>query len=457
MNGMHRKNTTNASAVQKIISSKWFPGLFQCIGLLAFLGLSICGFYGTTEAFRYTNITSFWVWCVWWPGLVLLTLLSSRLWCSICPLRLITKLTEPFGLQIKVPKKVRENRVFIIIGFFALHTIIVSYRVHHFSWLTAVYLLSLMGFALFVALLFEKGAFCNSFCPLNGFIGAYSKLGTIRLDSSDKELCKTCRTKDCYHTCPSHLCMGAMKDSETCVMCFDCVKACPNKNIELRTQSPLRSLWKVAGTLPVMLTVVILLGIMLDEFGEEWSAVEHIVTYVPTYLSSLGVPDTIWGYEWLSSLWVTFLLPLLIVLGSAGVACILTGRNNLMGYAKKYSPAFLPLIFSMHLGKMVHTLNTKLGYSQFIATDILGTQTVKGLASGALQAPAAIMPASTEGWIIFTIISLGLAGSIAAVQKIARTVESSQTGIRNSAAFSMTALLLGVSSLFIVLNWFSLY
>lgn len=442
--------------VTSLLRNNRFPSLIQFIGLIAFFGLAICGFFGPTE-FRYANITSFWVWCLWWPGLILAVLLSSRSWCSICPLRYVANKTDRVGLNLAIPKVLKKHRVIIIAGFFTLHTVIVSYNVHHFSSLTSAYLLSLLGFALIVSLMFEKNAFCNSFCPLNGFIGAYSNLGCIELSSTDKAVCRTCRTKECFHHCPSSICMGATGPMEECVMCFDCVKKCPNENIRLGLRSPLKSLWKHKGSLSTLMVVVVLLGIMLDEFGEEWGVIEHLVTFVPGYLASVGVPKTIWGYHWLDSTWVIFLLPLIIVMATAVTASLITRRKNIMGFAITYAPGLLPLIFSAHLAKMIDTINTTWGYGKYIATDPLGRLAAQRLTTGTFTPATNLFLSSTaEGYLLFAIIAVGFLASLFVISKLGKGCKETHEGRLGALAFQLMTILLGTSALCIIINWFAL-
>lgn len=448
----------NNGFVKSILKNRKFPALMQIIGLVLFLGLSVFGFWGATEAYRYTNITSFLVWCVWWPVLMIVVFLSSRLWCSICPLRYINQKLGHLGLQLQVPKVIRKHSILILVGFFLLHTVIVSYGVNHFSWMTSVYLLSLLGSAVIIALTFKKNSFCNSFCPLNGFLGAYSKIGTVALTTSNKDTCKSCQSKECYHNCPSNLCMGAAPALETCVMCFDCVKECPNDNIHLNLRSPVKGLLEKAGTFTGLLVVIILLGILLGEFGEEWPVFEHLVTLVPATLIEFGVPETLFGYHWLEALWLNFTVPLFFVLCTAAVTCTLTGGKSIIETAKKYAPAMIPLLFSMHLSKMVDTMNSKLGYFQFIIKDPLGAETVEKLASGAANLPENIFLSGVgEGLMILAIIAIGLAVSMVTTYRLTK-IDSHQ-GIRTKGKvpFYLTPVITGTTALLIVFNWFNLF
>lgn len=458
MENCSQKKQCNASTPSNsLFKSKHFPGLIQIIGLIAFFALAFFGFTGTTEAYRFTNITSFWVWCIWWPALVITGFISSRIWCTICPLRYITQKVGHLGWQVKVPASIRKNKLFVIIGFFALHTVIVSYGVHHFSWFTSVYLLSLLGIAFLIGLIFEKDSFCNSFCPLSGFIGAYSKLGTAGLRCSDKDVCKSCRTKACFRACPAGICMGAPKEMENCLLCFDCVKECPNDNISFSFHKPLRALWKSAGTVAHVFIVVLLLGIMFEEFGEEWVVVEHFVNYIPDYLISIGMPETIFGYKWLTAGWVTFLFPALIVFGTAAASFLLAKRDSVMHYAKAYSPALIPLIFTLHLSKMIDTLNTKLGYGKYVLQNPVGNKTIELIANGNIAVSSnALFSTQTEGYVLMGLILTGFVSSLFAIFKIAQKQKTSSAGKASALPFYFTTITLGLTSLFITANWFNI-
>ncbi|WP_317919143.1 4Fe-4S binding protein [Vibrio sp. MACH09] len=430
-------------------------GWVHLIGLAAFVTLSIAGFFGAGEgAISYSNITSFWVWCVWWPGIVLIALLNSRLWCSICPIRFINQMVDKFGFNIKVPKVVRQNGIFIAIGLFLLHTIIISYSVDKFSVFTSLYLLSLLGLAVVVGLVFEKNAFCNSFCPLNGFIGTYSKVGTVELSPIDRDICKSCTTKECYQSCPAKLCMVQPAFKDTCIMCFKCVEECPKTNIELKLQSPFKHGLKKVENNGGLALITILFGIMIAEFGESWLFFDHLITAVPNWLKGLGIPELIFGYNWMEGFWINLSLPALFIFATSYFVSLVTGKKGLLSIAKKTAPTLLPLIFSMHLSKMLDVVNHYIGYGKNVVTDPIGVQTAKLLESGVLAMSANVLFTDTvQGVVTMVIVAIGMVASLYTTKIV---IVDKLKSRRGKCVYYLAPTIVGLSALLVVANWFAL-
>jgi len=77
----------------------------QFVMLLVFL-LLIYGAIGITTddknfaiILRNTNFANLIVWSYWWPLIIVTAILFGRLWCSICPMELITSFLEKSALE----------------------------------------------------------------------------------------------------------------------------------------------------------------------------------------------------------------------------------------------------------------------------------------------------------------------------------------------------------------------
>jgi hypothetical protein len=161
-------NLLKAGAVKVVVHSRFFPGAVQTILLLIYLLLIYMGWNEGSESHQYTHITSFFIWVIWWPFLILLALFASRLWCTVCPLRLVTRMAGKLTLGLKVPRWFSENRLAVVTGLFFLHTIIVFYGINHTPRLTSIYLLMLLGYAVIIVA-FRKKRILQPFLPLERF------------------------------------------------------------------------------------------------------------------------------------------------------------------------------------------------------------------------------------------------------------------------------------------------
>jgi len=451
----HRLDVLRRPLARSLVKSRYFPGAIQSIALLAYFSFIYIGFQATSEAARYTNLASLIIWTLWWPGLVAATFLQTRLWCTACPIGLVSRTLGRYGLKLKTPRALRHNRLGVVTGLFLLHSLVVAYAVNHVPALTAVYLLALLGYAALIALLFEPDAFCGAFCPLSGIVGSYAMLSPAELRSADRTRCQTCAKHRCNKICPRNLYMGTLDSNQDCLLCFDCVKVCPNDNIILRHRAPLQDLWNErTQTMGTALLVAVLLGVMIEEVGEEWARFQAMTTAVPEWVTRLGVPERVLGYSWLEALWLNLALPLLIAGLAAALARLLARRGSVRQYFLRYTPALLPLVFSLHLSKMVYNLLAHLAMLPFALRDPVGMRTAAAFAANPAAAPGNLLASSyVEGALLLTLVFLGLIGSFYALDQIADRHREAQPPRR---AYYGLLFCLGGAFLIVIARWFGL-
>jgi NAD-dependent dihydropyrimidine dehydrogenase PreA subunit len=421
------------------------------------------------EDLRYTNLTSLLIWVVWWPMIIFLVLFAGRAWCMVCHQKFIADSLGGFGLQWKVPRWITKHGVTIvltmILGVFVLHTTVTGYGVSNFAYMSAIYLIIIVAYPVVISLLFEKSAYCKSFCPLIGFLGNYTRCSPTELRSADPEKCKACKDKECVKHCQNRLYMGTMdaQQQEGCLLCMQCVKYCPNDNITFRLRSFFKGLWdspkrSVAGTLAVAL----LLGIVLDEVGEEWKVVDDIAMIIPNIMINLTGFETIFdtatgGYAIWGVLFHFIFLPT-AVFGLMGFASTLLARGeSAWNYIKIYALAFVPLILSLHITKQFYTFNGNLGYLPQVITDPFGKATAEAIKTGAMQVPGEVfLSSSTEGWLLMLFIAaFGVGGSLYSAWKISKISfeDDARQGILSAAPFMLVTVLVGIVFILTVYNW----
>jgi ferredoxin len=86
----------------------------------------------------------------------------------------------------------------------------------------------------------------------------------------DAEVCRQCKTKDCYrgneqfYGCPTfEFPGGGMDSNRDCLLCTECIKACPYENITMRLRGWGRDLWaRKRGKLDESVAAVILASLV---------------------------------------------------------------------------------------------------------------------------------------------------------------------------------------------------
>jgi len=96
----HGFNLLEIKTIRSFISWNGFPYIFQVLMLAVFITLIIIGWQIYTpenvndKLFAKTNIVTLLIWGIWWPLMIWLAVTMGRVWCMICPLELVSNITE---------------------------------------------------------------------------------------------------------------------------------------------------------------------------------------------------------------------------------------------------------------------------------------------------------------------------------------------------------------------------
>ncbi|MDP6457272.1 MAG: 4Fe-4S binding protein [Candidatus Marinimicrobia bacterium] len=95
--------------INKLFRLTWFPLAFQLFTLVVFIMLIIGGLQANTgdiefaKELRNTNLSNLIVWSYWWPLIVLSAIFLGRVWCTVCPMELVTSLAAKVGYKRRPP------------------------------------------------------------------------------------------------------------------------------------------------------------------------------------------------------------------------------------------------------------------------------------------------------------------------------------------------------------------
>lgn len=233
----------------RAMKSRWFQPMIQLPVVIAFLAVIVIGLVGSQEPGR--NLAPVLTWNIWWIGLIFLVLLFGNLWCQMCPWtaipdwfmrRGLTPVRKIASLGRKYPRfKLWMWPAIVLFGFATWLEII--FDAANRPWLTSVLGIFMIVLSWLLLVVYERKAMCRYVCFVGRVSGQYAMMGMLELRRRDPEVCKACKTKDCYHgnergyPCPTHEFMGAMNENEYCTLCTECVKSCPHDNIGLNLRS----------------------------------------------------------------------------------------------------------------------------------------------------------------------------------------------------------------------------
>ena len=184
--------------------------------------------------------------------LIFFVLGFGKVFCAICPWEgissLVTSLSlrsrrKRLGFERKWPPWMRN--VYLAMGLFVLLTWFeLGLDITRSPQLTAVMAIVFVALAVTTALVFERRAFCRHVCLVGRIQGLYALFSPMELRPVDTDVCRTCRTKDCYRGnerdtgCPTHLFPGNLQQNTYCTLCTECVRACPHDNLSINLRPP---------------------------------------------------------------------------------------------------------------------------------------------------------------------------------------------------------------------------
>jgi Response regulator containing CheY-like receiver, AAA-type ATPase, and DNA-binding domains len=243
-----------------------FIGGIRQVAAILFIGLVLLLLVNPQVAVS-TKIFAL-VWGLWWPMLALISPFLGRLWCTVCPFSTIMDF-----VQKKVPKNhaipefiikydyLLASFLFLIIFWIEVITDMRSHPVY-----TAILLISIQVCAIVISALYPRHTWCRHFCPLGGFIGTAS-VGSMLEVRADASVClNKCTTFECYvgtenvPGCPMSQHLPYLDNNLNCKLCFNCVRNCPNDNVQVNLRLAGREVWHLVR---VNQGFVVFIGVML--------------------------------------------------------------------------------------------------------------------------------------------------------------------------------------------------
>jgi polyferredoxin len=286
---------------------------------------------------------------VHYRGLVVLALLvAGNLFCMGCPFTLTRGLAKRLNRTQRRFPRVLRNKWLSIVGLFGLFFLYEWLNLWSSPALTAWVIVAYFVASFTLELVFAESAFCKYVCPLGAFNFVYSTVAPTQITAKNTNICQTCVGKECVngsynatplilidqigingqpdktHThgpsgvlgCGTQLFAPQIKSNMDCMLCLDCVRACPHDNIALAIRTPARELfdteawpkrWDFSllfvflafmalvnafGMIPPVYDLIqgIAAGLHLKAFGFSDFATEGIVLFLLFIVGSILIP-----------------------------------------------------------------------------------------------------------------------------------------------------------------------
>ncbi len=286
-------NLLKFEPIRRFISSKLYPNVFRiAMETVYFLVILLLLF----DFNGYAKNTSLLVWAIGWPVIVTSLLLTSRLFCGLCPFSAIAEMVQKIlNLRLELPNFIKKQGPYI--GVFGFALILCAEHITdmpNYPPATAVLLLSIMGFTVIFYVLYGSASWCRYICPLGLMNGIYSKLSIIEVRANTNVCYSECKYPTCYKGtdeekgCPMNLGVFNMYTNEDCTMCGQCIKNCKHDAVYLNLRVPAAELVRDSGlnsyregsTFAIAFFVPMLIAVVLAINIRKLSLYDHFSTKI---------------------------------------------------------------------------------------------------------------------------------------------------------------------------------
>lgn len=306
--------------LRSFVKSRWYPIVFQ---IPVLIGFGIIGYYLFFGSPVYAeNPGSILIWTFWWALLPFSFILVGRLWCAICPFALISDWSQKlFGQRKQMPAWLGKYSIWIIDLIFIFITWFDRvFGMTEHPILTGAIFLGLFAGAVICGIRYERRIFCRYICFLGNVAGNYSMVAPIELVPKNADVCKSCKTKSCFFGreitgtdgktkkqpgCPFYQVIPNKDGNRSCMLCANCVKACPHDNVALSIRPFGSDFWKRAYVrfeesffAKILVGIVIiqnvgmlsLWSVLSDYVGKITGITDQKILFTIIYLATMAIP-----------------------------------------------------------------------------------------------------------------------------------------------------------------------
>lgn len=452
--------------IRSLILWRGFPYVFQALLLAVFVMLAAISWGHTTPAgvnaklFAKTNLVTLLIWGIWWPAMIWAAVLFGRAWCAVCPMELVSNMSERLGRRLGIRQWALRRWVIsgsIIVALYALIQFLVAgAHINRVPAYTSMFLVGLLAMAFVTGLIFKDRAFCRGFCPVGQLLATYGRGGMLAVRAGAGEKCQACTGKDCLmacnrtradaRSCPSLLNPPKINSNRDCLVCGQCIKSCQPDNMRLllRRPFPRSDVREPRANWPTTVFVMLVSGFVTWELLAEWPKAEEAYLSVPHHVSQWwGLPGLA-GY--VTGLWALVVVPLgfwtlmwLVIRLSGGTS----------GLTMTWQQMALPtavVVSAGHMTKGFAKFVSWVGFLPHALSDPVGLATVGEMGKKALAQPASLLP---EGVVALVGVTLVLSGLFFAV----RESRLAQSGPAPNYRILIPKVALASAFVFIVAGW----
>ncbi|MDZ7761657.1 MAG: cyclic nucleotide-binding domain-containing protein [Desulfovermiculus sp.] len=265
MAGKPAFNLLGLSLVRRFFESHLYPRALRWGMTLMFFLIIVMGLWGQPSP--ESNISLLLVWANWEPLLILSCILLARIWCSMCPMGQVVDwfYKIPFP-RLRIPERYHlYGYVISALGLGLIFWAQAAWDMWDNPVATSWLLVTITGTAALFALTLEGNIWCRYSCPLGLMVGTLARTSMVEVRSNLNYCANECQDYECYtgRNGISGCRMGkgpfTMQTNHDCILCANCIKACPHRSVRVNLRPPGWELWNVWKSDPAAMVFIPLL------------------------------------------------------------------------------------------------------------------------------------------------------------------------------------------------------
>lgn len=409
-----------------------FPYVFQALMLLFFVMLAVIGWGQYAPAgvkdklYAKSHLATLLIWGLWWPTMVWIAVFFGRAWCAICPLELVSNVSERLGRRLGIRQRPLRRWILsggIIVGFYALLQLLAAgAHIHRVPAYTSLFLIGLLALALLTGLIFKDRAFCRGFCPVGQLLATYGRGSMLVVRAGSAQTCADCAGKDCIvacnrtrldaRSCPSLLNVPKLNSNRDCLVCGQCIKSCQPNNVRLLLRRPFHpaDAREPLSDLPTTVFVMLVSGFVTWELLTEWHRGEEVFLMLPQWVSQqIGLP---WLSGYLNGIWALVVVPLVIWTVMAGVVRLFGGSSTISQTWRRLALPIAAVVAAGHITKGLAKFVSWAGFLPYALKDPVGTKTVLDVNHQTIPQPGPLLSLPVVAGVGIVLVLIGLSFAI---------------------------------------------
>jgi len=451
--------------IASLVRSPLFPDAIQIMILALFVGLAVFSWQlfppeGVPDKlYAKSNIVNLVIWGLWWPAMVWIMVGFGRVWCAVCPLEWLAKVSERLGRAVGVRQRAvgrwLQSGVLMLLFYGLLQMLVPGLHLHRVPAYTSVFLWSLLFGAVIVGFLMRDRAFCRGFCPVGLMLGTYGRGSMLAVRAVtpagndavlDAERAATAaHHRDASGRCPSLLNPPRLASNADCLLCGRCLKSTePQSELGLFLRRPFHpaDARPALASWPVTVFVIMVSGFVASELCSEWSAAKAAFAWVPDQVTAAWGAKSLGG--WIEGVWTIVLVPLAVWLILGGAVRAAGGARSLGEAWRRLALPAAVIIAAGQMAKGLAKFMSWAGYLPLAFREPRGIDTALAIQAKSLSQPAGLISLSTVSVISLILVAAMIVFALRESRLADATTHRSRLA---------PLLLLGAATLGLILGW----